>query len=585
MVAPALDSLSLLRRSRVFGELDDATLESIAQHLESRTVMGGQTLFEAGDEATQLFLLRSGSIGVFRAPQAGGPAHLAGILASGEALGVTSLLLDQPHTTTARALRDSELLCLSQTDYTRLIDRHPRAMLGSARVALRRLLARGGDEPRILPHTFALLPFDENVPARDTAEQLRHALLPFGDCLLIDAALGRGRDPAWFAERENEVRFVLYVDEGRDPEWRRLCRRQADALLPLAQSDRQAVPWPDLKHLNEHADLERPRHLLLLHPAGRIVAGAARRWCDAFDCTVQAHHVRGKKDMARIGRILARRSTGLVLSGGGARGFAAIGIVRALRECGHDIDRVGGTSMGAIIAGGIAMEWDDAAMREHYRSAFVDGKPLSDWTLPLVAISRGRRTSQLLMQHFGAVDIEDLALPLFCVSADLTDGVTRIHRQGPLWRGLRAASAVPGVLPPVFHNGHVLVDGGIINDLPVDVMYDHGVGTILACDIRAEGVLDTQIESAWSPGIVQQWQQRGQRPGIGPILIRSAMVNAEATANQRRALATRVLAPPLEDIALLDFGAFDRAEELGYHYGMDVLGREPSAGSSEQGVL
>lgn len=571
MPSHPLDSLALLRNSTVFGDLDDATLQSIAEHLEQRTVMGGQTLFEVGDEATQLFLLRSGSIGIFRAPQAGGGSHLAGILASGDALGVTSLLLDQPHSTTARALRDSELLCLSQTDYAHLIDRHPRAMLGSARMALRRLLARGGDEPRILPHTFAVLPFDASVPARATAEQLRHALLPFGDCLLIDADLGKGREPTWFAERENEVRFVLYVDEGRDPDWRDLCRRQADALLPLVFSDQDPAPWPDLAAMNEHADLERPRHLLLLHTNGSIVAGAARTWCDTLNCTVQAHHLRGKTDMARIGRILARRSTGLVLSGGGARGFAAIGIVRALRECGHDIDRVGGTSMGAIIAAGIAMEWDDVAMREHFRSAFVDGKPLSDWTVPLVAISRGERTSRLLMQHFGEGDIEDLALPFFCVSADLTEGSTRTHRRGPVWQWLRAASAVPGVLPPLLHDGHVLVDGGIINDLPVDVMYDHGVGTILACDIRAEGVLDTQIESAWSPGIVQQWQQRDQRPGLGSILIRSAMVNAETAANQRRELATRVLAPPLENIALLDFDAFDRAEELGYRYGMEQL--------------
>lgn len=581
MTTPALDTLALLRRSSVFGELDDDALHSVAEHLDTATVMGGQTLFEIGDDAECLYLLRSGSIGIFRAPQAGGPSHLAGILASGDALGVTSLLLDQAHTTSARALRDSELLRLSQADYARLIDRHPRAMLGSAQLALRRLLARGGDEPRILPRTFALLPFDESVPARDTAEHLRHALLPFGNCLLIDAALGQDREPAWFAERESEVRFVLYVDEGRDDPWRDLCRRQADALLPLVQSDRQAAPWPDLEQLNEHADLERPRHLLLLHPDGRIVTGAARHWCDALDCTVQAHHVRGKQDLARIGRILARRATGVVLSGGGARGFAAIGIVRAMRECGIDIDRVGGTSMGAIIAAGIAMEWDDAAMREHFRSAFVDGKPLSDWTLPLVAISRGRRTSHLLMQHFGTDDIEDLALPFFCVSADLTDGSTRTHRRGPLWQWLRAASAVPGVLPPLFHDGHVLVDGGIINDLPIDVMYDHGVGTILACDIRAEGVLDTQLESAWSPGILQQWQQRERRPGIGSILIRSAMVNAETAANQRRALATQVLAPPLEDIALLDFEAFDRAEELGYRYGMEVLGKIAEHGSGE----
>ncbi len=571
MPAHSLDSLALLRHSSVFGDLDAAALDSVNQRLRPISVEGGQTLFEVGDEATCLYLLRSGSVGIFRPPQAGGNLHLAGILASGESFGVTSLLLDQPHSTGARALRDSELLRLSKADYAQLIDRHPRAILGSARAALRRLLALGGDEPRILPHTFAVLPFDSSVPARDFAEQLRQALLPFGECLLLDAALGEGRDSTWFAEREKEVRFVLYVDEGRDPVWRSLCRRQADALLPVVQSDRRAEPWPDLLAMNEHADLERPRHLLLLHPGQKIIAGAAGHWCKTLSCEAQAHHIRGSKDIQRVARLLARRSTGLVLSGGGARGFAAIGLLRALRECRYDIDRVGGTSMGAIIAAGIAMEWDDQAMREHYRSAFVDGKPLSDWTLPLIALSRGERTSRLLQEHFGTRNIEDLPLPFYCVSADLTSGTARIHRQGLLWRYLRAASSVPGVLPPLLHEGHVLVDGAIINDLPIDVMYDHGLANILACDIRAEGVLDSQLESAWSPGIVRQWLQRSQRPGAASILLRAGMVNAETVANKRRELATHVFTPPLKDIALLDFAAFDRAVDIGYRYGMEVL--------------
>lgn len=571
MVSPALDSLSLLRHSSVFADAEEAVLETVNEHLFPITVQGGQTLFEAGETAANLYLLQSGSVGIFRKPQAGGPAHLAGILGSGDALGVVSLLLDQSHSTSARALRDSELWCLSQENYARLIDRYPRAILGSARTALRRLLAHGGDEPRIQPRTFAVLPFDATVPARETAEQLRRALLPFGDCLLVDRALGQGRLPHWFAERESEVRFVLYVDEGRDPAWRKLCRRQADALLPIVRSATLASRWPDLSTLNDHADLDRPRHLLLLHPDGKIVAGAAQAWCAALDHQAQTHHVRGHNDVARVARLLARRSTGLVLSGGGARGFAAIGLVRALRECGRDIDRVGGTSMGAIIAAGIAMEWDDKAMREHFRAAFVDGKPLSDWTLPLVALSRGERTSRLLREHFGEHDIEDLALPFFCMSADLTSGAERIHRDGRLWRWLRAASSVPGVLPPLLHDGHVLVDGGIINDLPVDVMYDHGVATILACDIRADGVLETSLESAWSPGIVQQWLQRGQRPGLASILLRAGMVNAETSANRRREMATHVFTPPLGDVALLDFDAFDRAVQIGYRYGMQEL--------------
>ncbi|MBB6184760.1 patatin-like phospholipase family protein [Oleiagrimonas soli] len=567
----SLDTVTLLRNTLVFGELADDVLASVAEHMEPLTLSGGNLLYAVGEPSDALYVLRSGSIGVFRPPRAGGTPHLAGVVGSGETLGTVGLLLDQPSAVTARALRDTELLRLSRASFEALSERYPQAILGAAQSALRDLLKRGGDEPRILPRTFALLPHDASVPVRAMAERLRHALLPFGNCLLIDEALGAERSPAWFAEREREMRFVLYVDEGRDEHWRDLCRRQADALLLAVRSDRAPAPWPDRAELLRHADLERPRHLLLMHPDERIEPGCARRWLAVVDNVSQHHHLRGAADIERLARLLARRSLGLVLSGGGARGFAAIGMVRALREHGYDVDRVGGTSIGAIVAAGVAMQWDDATMHANYRRAFVDGKPLRDWTLPLMALSRGERTSRLLQRFFGDADIEDLPVPFFCVSSDLTDGVAAVHREGKLWRWLRASSAVPGLLPPVLHDGHVHVDGAVINNLPTDVMYDRGMATIVACDIRADDVLTSAVDRDWQPGIWRQWMQRDLYPCMGSILLRSGMVNAEVSANQRRALATRVMRPHVENIGLLDFKAFDRVVEAGYRATLQAL--------------
>ncbi len=567
----SIDTLALLRRNHVFGDLDEDVLASVAGHMGELTLRGGSLLFATGEPSDALYVLRSGSIGIFRPPRAGGAPHLAGVLGSGDTLGAIGLVLDQPRDVAARALRDTELLRLSGESFQALIERHPQAILGAARTALRNLLARGGDEPRLLPRSFAILPYGSDVPVRDLAEQLRHALLPFGNCLLIDQALGRDRGPSWFAEREAEMRFVLYLDEGGDESWRNLCRRQADTLLLVVRSEQRPGAWPDHAALSEHADLARPRHLLLMHPRGQIIHGSARRWLKAVDGIDQHHHVRGAHDIQRIARLLARRSLGLVLSGGGARGFAAIGMVRALRERGYDIDRVGGTSIGAIIAAGVATEWGDDALHAHYRSAFVENRPLGDWTLPLVALSRGERTSRLLQRFFGPADIEDLPVPFFCVSSDLTRGMPAVHRHGPLWLWLRASSAVPGVLPPVLHHGSVHVDGAVMNNLPVDVMYDRGMGAILACDIRADDVIRTDLDSAWQPGAWRQWLQRHRQPGIASILLRSGMVNAETAADGRRTLATRVLSPPLEDIGLLDFEAFDRAVEAGYRHARQAL--------------
>lgn len=568
----AFDTLSLLRGHPAFAHLDAQELAAVNAEMLAQTLPGGQALFAAGEDADALYMLQSGALGLFRTPHVGGAPHLAGLLSSGEMVGALSLLTRQPRLFTVRALRDSVVLRLSRDAFDALMQRHPRAMLNTVRVAMERLLPSGEGEPQIKPHSFAVLPFDQHVPVREFAERLRHALLIFGDCLLIDAALGRGRDEAWFAERESEVRFVLYVADGADADWRDLCRRQADALLLVVNADREVHHWPDHAQLDEHAALERPRHLLLLHPHGEILAGAARRWLDAFANQPRHHHVRDNNDVARVARLLARRSRGLVLSGGGARGFAAIGVVRALREAGVVFDAIGGTSIGAIIGAGVACEWDDAEIDAANRRAFVDTNPLGDWTLPLVALCRGARASRLLREAFATRAIEDLPLPFYCVSSNLTKGVAQVHRSGPLWLWLRASSAVPGILPPVLHHKQVFADGAIINNLPTDVMADDATAEIIACDINAAYIVDTLVEGAQLPGIWQQWRQRHMRPDLLSILSRAGTLNADASEAQRRALASRVFTPPLEDVGLLEWSAYDRLVTLGYRHACETLG-------------
>jgi NTE family protein len=195
------------------------------------------------------------------------------------------------------------------------------------------------------------------------------------------------------------------------------------------------------------------------------------------------------------------------------------------------IDSVGGTSIGAIIGAGVAADWSDEEMLEKYRKAFVDGRPLRDYTLPFVSLVTGRRVARLLREAFGARDIEDLALPYYCVSANLSVGKVHVHRSGPIWLWLRASSAIPGILPPVFHRSEVYVDGAVMNNLPTDIMRQQAVGEIVAVDISADDVLRADVEEYALPSMWRMFvdkMHRPRRPGILSILLRSGMVNAEA---------------------------------------------------------
>ncbi|HXS73244.1 MAG TPA: patatin-like phospholipase family protein [Rhodanobacteraceae bacterium] len=568
---------ALLKRSEIFQHLRGRELDALAREMAWFSLPGGAPLFEAGDVSDALYVVKAGSMGAFGVPRSGGVARLLGVIPRGSTLGELGLITGQPRETSVRALRDSELLRLSRAGFDALVRAHPEAMLGAARSAVigltERVQQRGKGEPVSAPHTFALLPFDDKVDLHGFAERLRKQMLIRGDCLVIGAALGAGRSTDWFAQRESEVRFVLYMADG-DEGWRQLCQRQADALLLVVDAACKPAAWPDDEAIGAPNMSARPRHLVLLQPHPRFIYGAARAWRTALrDGELRHHHVRHREDVARIARLLSGDGTGLVLSGGGARGFAQIGVIRALREAGIVVDSVIGTSIGAIIGAGVAYEWDDLKMHEAYRRALVDGKPLSDWTLPLVALTRGARTTMLLREAFGEIDIEDLPIDFACLSADLTRGAAAVHRSGLLWRWLRASGAVPGILPPLLHQGHVYVDGAVVNNLPTDVLSDEGLRRIIAVDISADDMLTAHVEEAASPHWPTLWAQRrsGGRPNAFAILVRAGMLNSEAGSARRRELASLLLRPHLEAVGLLDWHEFERAIEAGYGYTLRAL--------------
>ncbi|HNR91044.1 MAG TPA: patatin-like phospholipase family protein [Dokdonella sp.] len=560
----------MLHSLPLFRPLDEAALAGLEHELQYFALPGGAVLFEQGEESDALYVLKSGSLGAFRS-EGTEPAVLVGTISAGETVGEVGLLLGTPRNATARALRDSELLRLSRADFEKLIEHHPQAMFEAARQALRRVNARGTESTRSAPRTLAVLPHDDGVDAHGFAKRLVAALQEFGETILVDAALGLGQLSTWFGEIEERTRFVVYVADG-DVEWKALCRRQADAVLLLADAASEPVPWSTVVCPDAGGTLAPPCQLVLLH-RGTLRNGAARRWL-ALTPGLDHHHVREARDVRRIARLLTGRSLGLVLSGGGARGFAQIGVVRALREAGLEIDRVGGTSIGSIIGAGVALEWSDEEMLDNYRRAFVAGRPLSDYTLPLVALTRGARVAHLLRAQFGARDITDLVLPFYCCSANLSTGHLDTHLDGPLWLWLRASCAIPGVLPPVLHGGQVHVDGAVINNLPTDVMAARHAGAIAAIDISAGDVLHSPIEEFATPSWWRLLLERrsGRRPGIVDILVRSGMVNAERASDERRALANLLLAPPVRETALLDWRAYDRTVEAGYQYALRIIG-------------
>jgi NTE family protein len=379
-----------------------------------------------------------------------------------------------------------------------------------------------------------------------------------------------GETTEWFNRFEAEHDIVFYHGDQPDSPWTNLCLRQADRIMLIARAD-ESLPVHPFERRYFQRELTATPDLLLVHSKGSTPSGLPRHIEFRSDLFGAHHHVRmgNTDDIKRLARFIAGSAVNIVLAGGGARGFAHIGVLKALREAGVPFDCVAGTSMGGIIAAGIAMEWSIEELTERIRDSFVVNRPLSDFTLPLIALFRGAKVTGLLRKHFGDVRIEDLPKPYFCVSSDLTTGRDYVHRSGPLWRALRASVAVPGILPPVAQGGHLLVDGGVMNNLPVDIMSQDARGPIIAVDVSGEIDLRVDDERYGERSLFSLlWQRMRGGPSIVSILMRAGTVGSDSQRRSVRALADFLIEPPLDAISIRDWKAFERIIAQGYAYAM-----------------
>jgi len=282
------------------------------------------------------------------------------------------------------------------------------------------------------------------------------------------------------------------------------------------------------------------------------------RWL-AHSAVADHHHLRDghPEDMARLARMVTGTGYGLVLGGGGPRGFAHLGVLRALEEAGVPIDVVGGTSIGALMGAISALGMDDAERVARAVTAFTRSGRLVSPTLPLVALSSGRRVDRLLAEHLGPAMIEDLPQRFFCVSANLTTAEEVIHERGPLWPAVRASLSLPGIFPPVYADGHLLIDGGALDNVPVEVMRARvGNGCVIAVDLSPE--MEPMTAVPFGPGL-SGWR-RGRCPAWSTSSAGPPGCRRYATDVRRQAAtSTCCCAPPSRGSALLTSKAVSRS--------------------------
>ncbi len=591
-IAPAI--LELLHRrdlvagaSALFGSLDADAIADLERESDWVELKRGNVLVRQGDEGDRAFVLLAGRLQAMREVE-DGPPLVVGDIAVGETVGEMSFFTGKPRSTTVRAVRDSLLIGLARPSVERLLAARPEAVRHVIKVQVERVQrANQGARLRAPLTNIAIVPLDDRVAAGEFCRQLSSELWAFGQVVHLDAAQldarlhrpGLAGSPEdgpdaprlmmWLDELERAARFVVYETSARHPGWVARSISRADAVILLARGAGDPAVT-DIEHLvsREEGEYGAAQRMLVLLHEDDVLPSRTAAWLAPR--TIARHlHVRLSRpdEVGRVARFIAGRAVGLVLGAGGARGFAHVGVLRALQEARIPIDMIGGTSMGAAMSAQHAMGWSPDRIVETGDEVWNHMRPHAEYTWPLMSLVRGKRAQHCGHMMYGNICIEDLWLPFFCVSSDLTDASMFVHRSGSLLEAVTASSSLPAVIVPTRVGNHLLCDGSLFNTLPVGLAREYGCGTLIASRVSVPQDKDFFFDQIPTLGQVLRHKvtRRPIRyPGIMSVLLRSSMIAAVGRENQESLNADLLFVPPLEQYGLMEFAALAKIVDGGY---------------------
>jgi NTE family protein len=583
------------RLHAVFGTVDAGLLGELEAMAEWRHLRRGELLWEQSSVGDELYLVISGRLRTLRIDSDGTQTVLSEA-GRGEIAGEMTFFGCEPRGERVEAVRDAVLVGFTREEFDRLVARRPAVIRQVTRLVLDRVNGgRASTAGRVT--NVAIVPITPGAPLEAFCGRLADALATHGRVLhltadavderMAESGISHAWDNreeterlmAWLEARETDHRFVLYQADASPTPWTRRCMRQADRVLLVARAGDDPTPGAVERALLTLEDRATDAYeaLVLIHPDGAKLPSGTARWLQPR--RVREHyHVRwdGDADFARLARGLAGRAIGVVLGGGGARGFAHIGVLRALAEAGVPVDWIGGTSMGAGVAAQYAYGVAPDDLLALNRRIYLEWQPQKQLTFPLVALVDNRLAGVCGERVYGDAHIEDLWTPYFCITSNLSTAEMVVHRTGLVRKYVLASASIPVFAPPVLEGSHMLVDGALLNNVPTDVMRQQGCGVVLASEVSVDADARFTVErvpTGWEVlrGRFRRRVPALKYPGILEVAMRASLLHS--TWRERAALqeADFLLRPPVDPFGLMEFERMDDVAQVGYVYARQAL--------------
>ncbi|XP_062597845.1 patatin-like phospholipase domain-containing protein 7 isoform X3 [Saccostrea cucullata] len=599
----------------------------------------GKALFRQGDTSDHIYIVLTGRLRSVITKE-DGKKELVGEYGRGELVGIVEVLTEAKRTTTVMAVRDTEcaklpaeLLNLIKRKYPQIVTRLIH-LLGERLLGQLQKSSGLNSFPIADPvmkeetsvgnlATVAVLPISKDVQITSFTLELQHALQAIGSTMRLTSDIVKNnlgtaaldsvnefRLLNWLGQQEDIHRMTLYQCDYTLTKWTKNCIRQADCILIVGLFEGDPAVSEIEKQI-ENMAVRAQKELVLLHREDAETPTRTVEWLNARGWLSSHHHIKCPKrvltkrseakiielyqkhmetkpdrmtDFSRLARFLTGTSIGVVLGGGGARGLSHVGMLRALVEAQIPVDMVGGTSMGAFIGAlyGDAINLNSFSQRARDWSIGMTSlwKKILDITYPVTSMFTGKAFNDSIEEVFGHRQIEDLWIPYFCITTDISNSSMKAHTHGSLWRYVRASMSLSGYLPPLCDpmDGHLLLDGGYINNLPADVMKAKGARNIFAMDVGSIDETDLTnygdqlsgwwlLWKRWNP-----WASAIKVPDMAEIQTRLAYVSGVRQLEMvKNSDFCEYIRPPIDKYGTLQFGSFDEINEVGYNHGKTLL--------------
>ncbi|MCR9100664.1 MAG: patatin-like phospholipase family protein [bacterium] len=592
----------------IFGEFEEALLDFLLPHIQWVKLHGSGYLFEEGDQGDAVyFLVRGRLLALRRSAGEETPSEVLGEIARGEVVGEIAVHSEEPRMAGVMAIRDSVLIKISAEAYFQALQHFPKLGHRITKRIIKRLRRDDAGQHQVKrPATLLLLAQDQNEDFMEYFHQLKEALQEAGSVKVLTEAdvtehfgtgdnaipdLASERLSHWLEEQESAHDFLIFSGQPGQTDWIRRCMRQADQVLLWAPF----AAGPALTPMEEQLETAlasgmAPKILVLQHPEGAPFPKGTVKWLDQRPWLHRHFHIRrdNPRDIPRLVRSLCGNAIGLTLAGGGAKGFAHIGVYRALLEKDVPVDIVGGTSAGAMLAAVISFDTNYEQTDKCLKGAAAYNPTKDLNVLPLVSLIKGKRFRDMISRAIECltghpdVDLADSWIPLHVVVSNLSKAREEVFTRGSALKLLTASGAVPGVFPPVPLGDDLLVDGGNFNNFPVDVMRKMGAGSVIGVDFLSDKNYTLDFDEAptsWEllRDKFRRKKKKYKMPSMTSIITKSSLLYSTARRKETIQYLDIHFNPKVQKFGFASWKAYEHIRDEGYRHGKEVLEALPEA--------